>query len=335
MARASVHQQLQLGVEAMGAPGVAVGANVILPYVDLSLGIRPDVTEWRGAGEKYVQATAVWREMVEGTLRGMPAYNDLLYLWACNLARPTTTRVGTTTAYRHVFELKGNAPDARGSLTVEQGNPSPYTGSVLAHRSQYGVIPELQLEFGRTAEPSLSGRFQGMPLELMTTAMTPAQRLDRVPVLPAEIEICCDSLLGEIGNTRLTDVSRLTFRSANMFAPWWSLQPIPGWSRLVDVQPELQIQLLMAANDQGMALLETMRKGDIKFLRFSAESSRFAGVGENYSLSVEMPGLITAVEPFANDEGVYAVGWTFAATPALVDGAPLKATLVNNVVAFA
>lgn len=335
MARDSVHQQVQFGVEPLGAGGIAVGANIILPYLDLSLGIRPDVTAWRGAGQKYTQATAVWREMTEGTLRGLPAYNDLLYLFACNLGLPTTTRIGTTTAYRHVFESKAASPDIRGSLTVEQGDPSPYAGTLLAHRTTHVSFPELQLEWTRVAEPTLSGRCLGTELELMTSPMTPAQRVEHVPILPGEVLLFCDTTAGGIGSTRLLNVRRASFRSANMFNPQWDLDAIPGWSRMVDTQPEMQMQILMAAGDQGMAFLDTMRNGDVRYLRLAAESVRLAGEVTHYLLQLDMAGVVTAVEPFANDEGVYAVGWTFAATPALTGGVPLRATLVNKVVAFA
>ncbi|MGI6158228.1 MAG: hypothetical protein ACOYH4_07165 [Saccharofermentanales bacterium] len=342
MARDTVFQQTQVGVEAAAAKGTPVGANIILPATSMEPGVNPEIVNFRRAGSKYTSLTAVSREWTEVRLGGLPSYTDLFYLLLAHLGKPNT--VGTAVPYTHTWLYAANVPDAAiRSLTVEHGDPSTYGSSPIATRWAYGLVTELGLEWRRTADPSLSGRMIGYPMTWLTATMTAGTVLTEAPILPGDISIYLDDDEGDLGTTQLTEVSRVQIRSANKIAPRWVLNAdSPGWTREVELAPELQIVLLMAADEVFAAEMERYRTpgGARAYLQITAESALEISTGKPFSLTMNMAGRITRVEPFADDEGVYAVGVTYSATPGLTreaaeDHDVATIELVNNIAAVA
>ena len=330
MARATVHMQTQIGVE--DEKGTAVAADVILPGVSFDAGLRPDVSSFRPAGQKYATVASLTREWVEAAIRGQPCYEDLVYLLAGILCKPTITKVGTTTAYKAVYTLEPVSPDEIVTFTVEQGDPATYDNELLAHTWNYSLVTELGLEFTRTAAPSVTGRLMGRDYAPMDETMTAGTPLASVPVLPGDISIYLDDSLVGIGTTQLTDVSRVSWRIANRFNPRWVLDALePGWSGEVELAPELTMTLRMGADAAGMGVLEHLRAGSSVFVQLEAESVTEAATKKPYSLLLKLAGKVTAVSDFSDDDGVYAVEWTVTASPELTDSAPLEVELVTKV----
>ena len=329
MARDTVFQQTQIGVE--GTKGTAVPAIHILPATSFDTGIKAEVSAFRPGGQKYVTQASLNREWVEASIRGQPSYSDLLFLLAACLCDPVSTQQAATTAYKHVFTLKPAAPDVIKTLTVEQGDPSTWSAGVIAHEWCYGVVSELGLEWRRTAEPSLSGRMVGRRLDTKGETMTPATSLDEMPIIPNDVSLYLDPSLATIGTTKLTSVSRAAWHMANRFNPRWALNATEtSWSREVETAPELTFKMLMEADAAGMGPLANMRVGSDVFLRLAAVSAVAAGVGFPYSLTINMAAKVTGVGDFSDDDGVYALEWTFTATPELAADSPCTIELVNK-----
>lgn len=342
MARDTVFQQTQVGVEAAAAKGTPVGANIILPATSMEPGVNPEIMNFRRAGSKYTSLTAVSREWTEVRLGGLPSYTDLFYLLLAHLGKPDT--VGTAAPYTHTWLYAANVPDAAiRSLTVEHGDPSTYDSSPIATRWAYGLVTELGLEWRRTADPALSGRMIGYPLEWMTATMTAGTVLTEAPILPGDISIYLDDDEGDLGTTQLTEVSRVQIRSANKIAPRWVLNAdSPGWTREVELAPELQITLLMAADATFAAEMARYRTpgGTRAYLQITAESALEAATGEPFAFTMQLAGRVTGVQPFTDDDGVYAVEVTYSATPGIARGAAedhdvATIELVNNIAAVA
>lgn len=342
MARDTVFQQTQVGVEAAAAKGTPVACPIILPATSMEPGVNPEIMNFRRAGSKYTSLTAVSREWTEVRLGGLPSYTDLFYLLLAHLGEPETT--GVAAPYTHTWLYAANVPDAAiRSLTVEHGDPSTYDSSPIATRWAYGLVTELGLEWRRTADPSLSGRMIGYPMSWLTATMTAGAAITEAPILPGDISIYLDDTEGTLGTTQLEEVSRLQIRSANKIAPRWVLNASnSGWSREVELAPELQLVLLMAADDVFAAEMERYRTpgGARAYLQITAESALEAAAGAAFEFSMKLAGRITAVQPFSDDDGVYAVEVTYAATPGLTrdtdaDYDVAEIELVNDIAALA
>ncbi len=343
MPRATVQQQTQIGIEGAATPGTPVDAVILLPSTSFSTGVRAEVSAYRPIGQKYVTMSALQREWTECGIGGIPSYNDLLFLLAGIVCTPTSAEiVASTGAYTHEFALNRAAPDTITTYTVEQGDPSTYASGNIAQKWAYGLIAELGLEWRRTAEPSVSGRMIGQALEAMAETMSTATiEPDAVPILPGEVSVYLDTAGGTIGTTKLTEVSRLSWRLANRFSPRWTLNAAePSFSRQTELAPELTATLLMDA-DSGMDYLGNLREGTSLLLRVTAESPQLAntsGTPAPFSLQIDMACKVTGVSDFQDDEGVYAMEYTLTGTPELSDGGtgyePLQITLINNQSSF-
>lgn len=341
MPRATVQQQTQIGIEGAATPGTPVDAVILLPSTSFSTGVRAEVSAYRPIGQKYVTISALQREWTECSIGGIPSYNDLLFLLAGIVCTPTSAEiVASPGAYTHEFALNRAAPDTITTYTVEQGDPSTYASGNIAQKWAYGLIAELGLEWRRTAEPSVSGRMIGQALEAMTKTMSTATiEPDAVPILPGEVSVYLDA--ATIGTTKLTEVSRLSWRLANRFAPRWTLNAaVSSYSRQTELAPELTVNLLMDA-DAGMNYLANLRQGTSLLLRIKAESDQNAntsGTPAPFSLQIDMACKVTGVSDFQDDEGVYAMEYTLTGTPELSDGGtgyePLQITLINNQSSF-
>ncbi len=342
MARDTVFQQTQVGVEAATAKGTPVACPIILPATSMEPGVNPEIMAFRRAGSKYTSLTAVSREWTEVRLGGLPSYTDLFYLLLAHLGKPGT--VGTAAPYTHTWLYAANVPDAAiRSLTVEHGDPSTYDSSPIATRWAYGLVTELGLEWRRTADPALSGRMIGYPMTWLKATMTAGTILTEAPIMPGDISIYLDDDEASIGTTQLKEVSRLQIRSANKLAPRWVLNASnSGWSREVELAPELQITLLMAADATFAAEMARYRTpgGARAYLQITAESALEISTGKPFAFTMQLAGRVTGVQPFTDDDGVYAVEVTYSATPGIARGAAedhdvATIELVNNIAAVA
>jgi hypothetical protein len=90
--------------------------------------------------------------------------------------------------------------------------------------------------------------------------------------------------------------------------------------------------MLVEADDQGMALLETLRAGGTHYLRIQAEHTEEAGVGFPYLFQFDLACKISDASDFSDEDGLYAITWTNKAVydAAWDGGSAVIARLVNS-----
>lgn len=112
--RATILEGVQLAVET--TPGTAVAAAKRLLCSQIQFDPKPKITKFRPMGSKVTTAVVAGKELSEGTLKGILAYNDIVYLLSsllCNSAtvnKPASTyllTLGTQTT--GTFTLTFNA----------------------------------------------------------------------------------------------------------------------------------------------------------------------------------------------------------------------------------
>lgn len=107
-----------------GVPAVGAGAtaNTRLRHVRIQPQPSPEFMAHRPAGEKLTNHQIVLKESSEATIEGIPTYDELGMLLASVIARPATSILQTSVAFRHVFALDNRIRDGIATYQAEYGD---------------------------------------------------------------------------------------------------------------------------------------------------------------------------------------------------------------------
>lgn len=156
-----------------------------------------------------------------------------------------------------------------------------------------------------------------------------------VPLQPTEVSVYMDSTAATLGNTLLTRVLSANWKLSGRFNPLWALNAAAtSYATVVETEPGMTLELLMEADSVGMGLLTQMRAGSSRFIRVEAVSAQEAGTGYVYKLTLDMCGLISEAGEWSDEDGVYAIPWTFVGAHDSTWGKALQIELTNMVSAL-
>jgi hypothetical protein len=264
----------------------------------------------------------------------MATYTELVYPLSSVLDTATVTAFGTAPNhyYRWVFEPDADAADAPKTFTVQQGD------ATRAHQFSYMLVTGFGLTFTRDSV-ELSGDAIGQAITDNITLTGSPTTIALKPVLPVDVCAYLDTSLGGIGGTKLTRLMSATWEISNRYGPLWVLDCAEdSFVETVETEPTLTGTLLMQANAQGMSLLPVMRAGDTRWLRLEATDDDIINAGggatATYKLTIDTKILITGVSEFRDEEGTYAIEWTWTATPDDSWGGPTQWTIQNDLSAL-
>lgn len=323
--RASIFQGIQLGVET--THGTEVDADLILPSLTLQPAIQFESQKYRPTGRKVARDFLPKRDHVTARLGGALSYSEIVYLLSSliNYAAPTRNIPDTGTSYTWEFELTDADEDTIKTFTVEQGSSSS-----RAHLFTYGLVSELELTFA-PKEISLAGQMLGQELQDGITLTASPTEVAPVLVLPDQVSVyLADSYAGLEGASALTRNFRAVWALRNRHGPIWTLNASEdSWAAHVEIEPEMEVRLLVAADATGMGLLTKARAGDKQWLRIKAEGATIETTYK-YTLQLDMAGEVSAINPFEDHEGVYAIEWTLGMVHDATWGQGFKATVINT-----
>jgi len=321
--RSTITQVTQIGVETEA--GTAVAAGKLLQALSIEPAIKADVSTFRPIGGKYTTIAALGKEWVEAKISGEVAcYNHLAYLLAGILNKPTPVQQGATAAYLWTFTPAQTAADTIATFTVEQGS------SARAGSFAYGLISSLGLSFSRE-KIAVSGTMLGQAYEDGITMTAKPTAIAVKPILPTDLDVYLDDTSAGIGTTKLTRVLSGSLDISDRFGTLWAINSaVSGFAAHVETPPTAQLKLLVEADATGMGLLTPMRAGDKRYIRLAAEGPTIADTYK-YALQIDLCGVVTDVGEFSDEDGVYAVEWTFdvAYDAAWASGQALKVLLTN------
>lgn len=302
--RTTITQVTQIGVEV--TPGTAVAATKRLGATSIEPSIQAEVQTFRPAGVKFNTIGALGKEWTEASIEGPASYTDLAYLLAGALSYAAPVQQGSTSAYLWTFTPSHTAEDVVKTYTVERGS------AVRAGRFSYGAVNELGIAFSRESV-DVSGSMLGQLYEDGITMTAGATAIALQPVLPTEVSVYLDSTGAAIGTTKLTRAFQAEWKISNRFGPLWPLNSAnTSFATTVETAPESTLTLMVEANAAGMGPLTAMRAGSKQFIRIEAIGPLIA-TPYTWKLVIDMCGLVSEVGEFSDEDGVYAVQWTFAA----------------------
>lgn len=303
--RATILQGIQLGVEV--TPGTAVAANKKLQATSISTGIKAEIKKFRPTGSKFNTISALGKEWVEGDISGVLSYTDWVYLAASGLQYTAPDQQESTAAYLWENTPGHSSVDTVKTFTIEEG------GSVRAHKFAYGLVSNLGYTINRD-EATVKGKIIGQTLsDAITMTSTPTE-IPIVPVLPTDISVYMDTLYSDIGETKLLRVLKIEFDTGDRFGTVWPIDgALASFAAHVETEPTAEFKLLLAADSVGMGLLTSMRAGTKKFFRVEGVGATIEDT-YTYKWTHDICATVTDVAPFSDEDGVYAIEWTFTAT---------------------
>lgn len=304
---ATVNNVVQVGVES--TPGTSVAANKLLQTLSIEPSVSAEIQTFRPAGAKYVTLAALGKEFVEAKLSGQATYTEIVYPLSSVLVAATPTQISppSGTAYRWTFTPAQSSTDTVKTFTVEHGS------NVRARKWTYGLVTEFEYTINRQ-EFTLTGSMIGRALQDGITLTASPTAIELVPILPTQIDVYLDSSAASIGTTKLSRVLSASFSIRNRFSPLWVVDSTEtSYVAHVEVPPEATLTLMVEADAQGMGLLTPMRNGDKKFIRIKAVGPTIE-TGNTYLFQHDLCGVVSDVGDFSDEDGVFAIEWTFTVT---------------------
>lgn len=330
--RSTISQSGQIGVET--TPGTAVAATRRLGSIGFSMAPQTEITSRRPVGQKYASLQVLGKEWTEAEIEGGPVYPELPYIFASLLAKPTVTQImdGTTAtgAYRWIFDSSTFGDDNPVTFTVEQGS------AVRAHRVVNGIITDLNFDWGRE-EVELGGTLLAKAIEDGITLTAGAASLAQVPVKPTDLSIYLDSTAAGLGTTKLTRALSGAFSLESRFTPLWVVdRAVNSFAATLEGEPELEFSVTQMADAQGMASLNAMRNGETRFLRIEAVGPIIynGATPIRHSMIIDVAGQVSEPGEFSDEDGVFAMEWTFGGVHDPAWGKALRVEVVTTLAAL-
>lgn len=321
--RASIFQTVQVGVQTVAGTGVA--ANKKLQALSIAPAINLETTPFRAAGNKYPSLVVPQKEYVTAALSGAITYTELIYPLA-SLVNYATPALQGTTAYKWTFASDTDGPDTVKIFTVEQGS------SVRAHKFIDGVVRAMELAFSREGCEISGGEIIGAALQDSITMTAAPTAIALVPVLPTQVDIFLEDDQADLSTaTALARVLSASWSLSDRFGPVFPLATASGtgYAATVETEPKLTAKLLLEADAEGMALLTTMRAGSTKFLRIKATGANIETTYD-YDLQIDTALKVESVSEFRDEDGIFAIEWTFAGVHDATWGKAFQIEVINT-----
>jgi hypothetical protein len=324
---ASITRVVQVGVET--TPGTSVAAAKQLRSIAIDPSIQAELKTLTAQGGKFPIATTLGKEWIEAKLGGYLTYTEIVYLLSSVLKSVTPTQISppSGTAYRWTFTPAQYSEDAIKTFTVERGS------SVRAHKFTYGLVSALSLKFDRE-KIDLGGTMIGRSIQDNITLTANPTTVPVVPVVPAAVSVFMDTTAASLGTTRLLRDFTADVAIADRFGPVWTLDSTQSsFAAHVETKLKATLKLTVEADGQGMDPLLAMRVGDKRFIRLKATGPNIE-TGNDYTFQLDLCGLVSEVGDFSDEDGVYAIEWTFAMTHDPAWGKALEVQVVNTLSAL-
>lgn len=159
--------------------------------------------------------------------------------------------------------------------------------------------------------------------------------LDGPVIAAGHITVYADEDAEDIGTTPLGRVMALTLAHTGRQAPVWTLNRAHGsYATQVETDPTLEASITVAADAEGMALLEAARRQAKRYIRIEAVGPTIEGTDVAHSVTVDLVARVSTVGEFSDEQGVYAIPFTLAPVAGDPDMPSNELTVINGLEAL-
>jgi len=247
------------------------------------------------------------------------------YLLAALLRAPTiSTPSGATNARKWLFDLSASSQDDPKTLTVEQGN------STRAQKFTYGYLNELALEFSK-ADVKMTGNMMGRALQDAITITASPTAVALQTIAPQHLDVFfADTQAGLDAASKLSGDFSVAFKISNRFSPLYRLDSSQNsFSSIVELKPDVELTLVLDADNAGYAPLAKLTGGQTQFIRVQAVSSNEVETGTPYKFNLDFSGAVVGYPGTGDTDGAVTVTWAFRALEDSTWGKDFEIYLIN------
>lgn len=323
--RATLLQTTQIGVET--TMGTAVAANKLLLGTSIESKIEAEVKTYRPFGQKFATVTALGKEWASASLSGPLTYTDWTYLMASAIAYGAPVQQAATTAYKWTASMSQTTVDTIKSYTVEIGDTN------RAHKMAHVLVNNLGYTINRD-EATIKGSIIGQRISDGITMTGSPQGVLLRPVLPTQIDVTLDSTYGALGTTKLLRVLSVDFETGERYSPVWPVDSAQtSFATYTEKEPAPKLKIKMAADSVGMARLTEMRDSTKVFIRIKGTGALIASTYYD-TFQHDVCGIVSEVSDFTDEDGLYAIEWTFTPVYDFTWGKSMEFQIINSLTAL-
>ena len=327
----SLNQQMQGGVETVYMTPLAATKRFMSMGVDFDPQFETDA--YFPPGYMFPTSNAPIQEWSEGDLSGVLTYTEIVYPLSMLLGDATiTTPAGGTNARKWTWAPAANALLTPKSFTLEKGN------SVYGMRFPGCVLTGFNIGWSRTDRIEIGGSVMGGRIDKPFTLTTIASNatVSQIRVLPPQVDVYMDDTFATVTGLTPTQMPK-AFEAGisldGLYSAVWPLNSsLTNFDGIVPAQPDSESTLLLMVNATSMALIDTLRAGQRKYMKIRAFGATIETTIK-YEFSVTLAVEIADVDAFEDSDGVYAVPITFQPVS---DGTnpPITFEVVNTLLAL-
>jgi hypothetical protein len=250
----------------------------------------------------------------------------------------TLTAGGQTTAAIQYNATTAQVQSALEALsTVGTGNVivTRTTGTSTLAQANAVYTVEFVADLGQQAV-TMTGTFTGLTpassiaLASSQTGAAPTE-IKPVPVLPTHICIYMADTQANLGvASPMNRVISSSFSLSDMYAALWALnRNVTSFAATIPTEPTLGLKLKVEADDEGMTPLTTLRAGQTRFFRIEAIGDTISSAP--YKLNIDFAAKAEEPSEFSDEDGVFALEWSFTGVHDVTWGKATELTLVTDV----
>lgn len=265
--RATVFNNLQLGIET--TPGTAVATTAKLLGTYAALHPRTPVDSFRPTGQKFTTDVTLQKEYSEGDITGILCYTDIAYLLSSLISNTSLT----------TFNSSPTGPDSVQTYTVDFGS------SLQAERAAYGLVTGLELRFTKE-QCALSGTMIARTLQESVTIAAGPTDVAKAPVSPKSVNIFVGDTVG--GLAKITKCVEASWAMRNKAAPFFTFDSSQdSFLAHVERASDYTASLVVEHDSVGAGYMADLRTAKTKFMRIKSTGGSY-GAG-NYDIQITFP----------------------------------------------
>jgi hypothetical protein len=327
--RPIVQEIVELGIETV--IGTPVPSSIKLSGLQVDLGTSIEFDRFAPMGNLWDTISAPRQEYGVGSISGFPTYPELAYVFSNVFGAATvTTPSGAVLARRYSWAPSSSVPWTPRTWTIRRG----MVGN-SAELASYGLMAGVGMSFSRTAPPEVSGDLFARALDYAASVgATGLATPSVVPVLPGEVCVYMDPTAAAVGMTQLTRDFVAGFEVGGLFGPFWPLDcTADSFGGHVPLKPDATATLQLGNDEQGRALIGTMRAGSTQYCRIEATGPAIdAGPpAHTHRLRIDMALKVVEAPTRGDSDGLSTLEWGFGLFDDPDFGGAIKVELTTDV----
>lgn len=157
------------------------------------------------------------------------------------------------------------------------------------------------------------------------------QTVGVVPLTAEHVSVYADSSHQELGSTNLGRITAVNLEISDRAEPAFYLDGSATFTELLEQLAEFQLETTVAADGDGIDLgVGAIQRGDTRYFRVRAVGPSIDS-DHSFQLTIDAAAQVEEVQEFSDEDGTYAITYTWRIVHSHDWGQAIEVTLVNDV----